>query len=310
MLYNIHTLEWDEELLDLFGIPRSILPKVLPSGGFIGTTDRVYFGGDIPIMGVAGDQQAALFGQMCAEEGTGKNTYGTGCFILMNTGRQAVKSENGLLTTLAAYYTGEASYALEGSIFIGGSVIQWLRDELGMVTSSGESEEWARKVPDTSGVYLVPAFVGLGAPYWNSHTRGAVFGLTRGTNKAHIIRAALESMAYQTADVIRAMEADAGLSLKYLKADGGAAGNGFLMQFQSDILGIPVARAKTGEITALGVAYLAGLGSGFWKGTDEIAQNASEFDTFTPGIDAGKRAELNKGWRRAVEAAMGFKTES
>ncbi len=273
MLFNIHELKWDEELLEIFDIPKSMLPEVKPSSCVYGETDEILFGVSIPISGDAGDQQAALFGQTCFNAGMAKNTYGTGCFLLMNTGEKAVDSKNGLLTTIAVGIDGKVEYALEGSVFIGGAVIQWLRDELRMIKTAQETEKYATAVEDNNGVYLVPAFVGIGAPYWDSYARGTILGLTRGAKKEHIIRAALESMAYQTHDVLKAMEEDSGIELKALKVDGGACQNNFLMQFQSDILGVQVDRPEVVETTALGAAYLAGLAVGYWKDRNEVSQN-------------------------------------
>lgn len=303
MLYNIHTMEWDRDLLAMFGVPPQILPEVKPSAGLFGYADASVFGGEIPIYGVSGDQQAAMFGQLCVEEGSGKNTYGTGCFLLMNTGSKPVASSNGLITTLAAG-VGAPQYALEGSIFTGGAVIQWLRDELGVITTAAESEDCARRVADTNGVYFVPAFAGLGAPYWNPYARGAVFGLTMGAGRDHLVRAAVESMAYQTMDVVKAMEADSGVTLKYLMADGGASANNFLMAFQADILGIPVIRPKQVETTALGAAYLAGLASGFWNGIEEVRGLIAGNDTFSPFTTQAERDALGLAWRKAVNAVI------
>ncbi|MCY6483272.1 glycerol kinase GlpK [Clostridium aestuarii] len=301
MLYNIHELKWDEELLEILDIPKSMLPEVKPSSYIYGKTNREILGAEIPIAGVAGDQQAALFGQTCFKPGTAKNTYGTGCFLLMNTGEKAVDSKNGLLTTIAVGIDGKVEYALEGSVFIGGAVIQWLRDELRMIKSAPESEKYATAVEDSNGVYLVPAFVGLGAPYWDQYARGTMVGLTRGAKKEHIIRAAVESMAYQTYDVLKAMEQDSEIKLKELKVDGGACANNFLMQFQSDILGVNVARPEVIETTALGAAYLAGLAVGYWKDKEEVAQNWAISRTFNSSMKQEKTEELVKGWHRAVE---------
>lgn len=270
MIFNIHELKWDDELLNMLDIPKSMLPEVKPSSFVYGETSPALFGSPIPIAGDAGDQQAALFGQTCFKEGTAKNTYGTGCFLLMNTGTKAVESKNGLLTTIAVGIDGKVEYALEGSIFIGGAVIQWLRDELRMIKNAPESEKYAIEVEDTNGVYLVPAFVGLGAPYWDPYARGTIVGLTRGAKKEHFVRAALESLAYQTYDVLKAMEEDSGIELKELKVDGGACANNFLMQFQSDILSVPVQRPEVIETTALGAAYLAGIAVGYWKDRNDV----------------------------------------
>ncbi|QGU94033.1 glycerol kinase GlpK [Clostridium bovifaecis] len=306
MLYNIHELKWDDEILAELNIPKSMLPEVKPSSGVYGETDQSIFGAPIKIAGDAGDQQAALFGQICCEEGMAKNTYGTGCFLLMNTGHKAVESKNGLLTTMAASCTEEVEYALEGSIFIGGAVIQWLRDELRMISSSPESEKYATAVEDSNGVYVVPAFVGLGAPYWDSYARGTIVGLTRGAKKEHFVRAALESMAYQTYDVLKAMQEDSGIKLQALKVDGGACANNFLMQFQSDVLGTPVQRPEVIETTALGAAYLAGLAVGYWKDKEDIAVNCKISRTFEPNMDEARRAELVKGWHKAVGRAQNW----
>ncbi len=304
MLFNIHTLDWDDELLRLLDIPRAMLPDARPSRGDFGRVDPDVLGQEIPVAGVAGDQQSALFGQLCCGAGQAKNTYGTGCFLLMHTGRKAVRSKNGLLTTIAATADGGVGYALEGSIFSGGSVVQWLRDELGLVSSAAESEALAASVPDSAGVHLVPAFVGLGAPYWNSSVRGMLTGLTRAAGRAHLVRAALESMAYQTLDVLGAMEADSGTPLSFLKVDGGASANDFLMRFQADILDRQVIRPREIETTALGCAYLAGLGVGFWDGLDRIRENCGEDTLFSPTMSARHRGELIRGWRRAVESAL------
>lgn len=307
LMYNIYDLKWDEELLNILQVPSSMLPEVRPSSEVYAYTDPAhFFGQKVPISGAAGDQQAALFGQACFEEGMAKNTYGTGCFMLMNTGEKAVKSEHGLLTTLAWGIDGKVEYALEGSIFVAGSAIQWLRDGLRMFKSAADSESYAEKVESTDGVYVVPAFVGMGAPYWNSHMRGAVFGLTRGTTKEHFVRATLESLAYQTKDVLQAMEADSNIRLKTLRVDGGAVKNNFLMQFQSDILGVPVERPVINETTALGAAYLAGLAVGFWNSRSEIADQWNLEKSFTPQMSEDKRTNLYNGWKKAVKAAMEF----
>jgi glycerol kinase len=308
MLYNIHELTWDQELLNLFHIPRAMLPEVKPSSCIYGHTAAELFAGQsIPIAGAAGDQQAALFGQACFEEGMAKNTYGTGCFMLMNTGDKAVTSQHGLLTTIAWGIDGKIQYALEGSIFVAGSAIQWLRDGLRMIGDASESEEFALRIESTDGVYVVPALVGLGTPYWDSDVRGAVFGITRGTAKEHFIRATLESLAYQTKDVLTVMEIDSGISLKALRVDGGAVKNGFLMQFQSDMLDVPVDRPVVSETTALGAAYLAGLAVGFWKDQAEIYKQWKLDRTFLSKMDDSKREELYGGWRKAVNAARAFK---
>ncbi len=308
LMYNIHELKWDEELLDILGVPKSLLPEVRPSSEeYAKTVDYHFFGEEVPIAGAAGDQQAALFGQACFEKGMAKNTYGTGCFMLMNTGEEAVKSDHGLLTTIAWGIDGKVEYALEGSIFVAGSAIQWLRDGLRMVKSASETEGYATKIGSTDGVYVVPAFVGLGTPYWDSDVRGAIFGITRGTEKEHFIRATLESLAYQTKDVLDAMNADSGIDLKTLRVDGGAVANNFLMQFQSDMLGVSVERPEIQETTALGAAYLAGLAVGFWKDKEEIAKQWHIEKTFEPDMDEEKRTELYDGWKTAVEATMKFK---
>ncbi|MFL8936720.1 glycerol kinase GlpK [Rossellomorea oryzaecorticis] len=308
LMYNIHELKWDSELLEILGVPESMLPEVRPSSEvYAKTIPHHFFGQEIPIAGAAGDQQAALFGQACYEKGMGKNTYGTGCFMLMNTGDKAVKSDNGLLTTLAWGIDGKVEYALEGSIFVAGSAVQWLRDGLRMLKESKDSEIYAEKVESTDGVYVVPAFVGLGTPYWDGDVRGAVFGLTRGTSKEHFVRATLESLAYQTRDVLSAMEADSGIALKKLRVDGGAVKNDFLMQFQSDILNVPVERPVVNETTALGAAYLAGLAVGYWKDREEISKQWKKDSEFEPGMTKENREELYAGWKKAVKAAMAFK---
>lgn len=304
MLFNIHTLAWDEEILKALNIPKSMLPEVKASSEVYGHTSKVLFGEEIPIAGAAGDQQAALFGQACFKEGSAKNTYGTGCFMLMNTGSKAVTSKHGLLTTIAWGIDGKIEYALEGSIFVGGASIQWLRDELRMLKNASESERYALEVEDTNGVYVVPAFTGLGAPYWDPYARGTVMGLTRGAKKEHFIRATLESIAYQTNDVLKAMQEDSGISLVELNVDGGASSNNFLMQFQSDILGVQVDRPQVVETTALGAAYLAGLAVGYWKDKEEISQNRRLDRNFKPNMEAEKRAKLLKGWHRALKRAM------
>ncbi|WP_209124756.1 glycerol kinase GlpK [Alkalihalobacillus sp. BA299] len=308
LMYNIHELKWDDELLEMLTVPKSMLPEVRPSSEVYGMTiDYHFFGKQVPIAGAAGDQQAALFGQACFEEGMAKNTYGTGCFMLMNTGDKAVKSDHGLLTTLAWGMDGKVEYALEGSIFVAGSAIQWLRDGLRIIKSASDSESYATKVESTDGVYVVPAFVGLGTPYWDSDVRGAVFGITRGTEKEHLIRATLESLAYQTKDVLTAMEADSGISLKKLRVDGGAVANEFLMQFQSDMLGVPVERPVVQETTALGAAYLAGLAVGFWESRNDIAKQWSIDRTFTNEMNNEVREQLYSGWKKAIHATMAFK---
>lgn len=308
LMYDIYDLKWDQELLDILGVPASMLPDVRPSSEIYAHTDKkLFFGHAAPLAGIAGDQQAALFGQACFESGMVKNTYGTGCFMLMNTGEKAVKSEHGLLTTLAWGIDGKVEYALEGSIFVAGSAIQWLRDGLRMFRNSSESGRYAERVASTEGVYVVPAFVGLGAPYWDSDVRGAAFGLTRGTSKEHFVRATLESLAYQTKDVLDAMEADSGISLKTLRVDGGAVRNDFLMQFQSDLLNVPVERPLINETTALGAAYLAGLAVGFWKDRSEIAAHWQLDRPFEPVMEQTQREDLYAGWQKAVQAAMVFK---
>lgn len=300
LLFNIHELRWDEKLLELFGIPLAVLPEVKPSSHVFGQTAAHWLGASLPIAGMAGDQQAALFGQGCVQPGMAKNTYGTGCFMLMHTGQQAVVSQHGLLTTLACGLGERPAYALEGSVFIAGAAIQWLRDELGLLDQSEDSAYFAQKVPDTDGVYVVPAFTGLGAPYWNMEARGAILGLTRGSNKNHIIRATLESLAYQSCDVLQAMEKDAGLEMQQLRVDGGAAANDFLMQFQADILHSKVERPANIETTALGAAYLAGLAVGFWK--EEDLQERWQLERqFVPQISLEQREVLYQGWQKAVQ---------
>ncbi len=306
MLFNIHTLEWDEEILKILDIPESMLPEVKPSSCVYGRSSEVLFGVSIPIAGAAGDQQAALFGQTCYEPGTAKNTYGTGCFMLMNSGEKVVESDRGLLTTIAWGVDGKIEYALEGSVFIAGASIQWLRDELRMIKNAADSERYATAVDDTNGVYMVPAFVGLGAPYWDPYARGTIVGLTRGAKKEHFIRAALESLAYQTYDILSAMQEDSGIKLKTLKVDGGASENNFLMQFQSDILDVEVQRPKEIETTALGAAYLAGLAVGYWKDKKDISRNWSVSKTFKPQMEGEKRRELLQDWHEAVKRAMGW----
>ncbi|BBC40204.1 glycerol kinase GlpK [Photobacterium damselae subsp. piscicida] len=307
MLFNINTLEWDEKLLKALDIPLSMMPEVKPSSQVYGQTNIGGKGGTrIPIAGIAGDQQAALFGQMCVEPGQAKNTYGTGCFLLMNTGKEKVSSSNGLLTTLACGSKGDVAYALEGAVFMGGASIQWLRDEVKLLDDAKDSEYFAEKVGSANGVYVVPAFTGLGAPYWDPYARGAIVGLTRGVNSNHIIRATLESVAYQTRDVLDAMQADSGIKLGTLRVDGGAVANNFLMQFQSDILAAEVHRPVVTEVTALGAAYLAGLAVGFWDSIDEL-QNKAQLDRkFVPCQDDNKRNRRYRGWKRAVECAKGW----
>lgn len=306
MMFNINTLKWDEDILAELGIPKVMLPDVKPSSYLYGYTDEhMLAGAEIPISGCAGDQQAALFGQTCFDEGTAKNTYGTGCFLLMNTGSKPVKSQNGLLTTIAWGIGGEINYALEGSIFVAGASIQWLRDELNLISTAEESEEYASRVEDTNGVYVVPAFTGLGAPYWDMYARGTISGLTRGSNKSHIIRATLESIAYQTKDVLQAMQDDAGIKLKALKVDGGASNNNFLMQFQSDILDVDIFRPEIVETTALGAAYLAGLSIGFYKNKEEITSNWKIDKDFKSDMDNDTRNEKYSGWKKAIARSLG-----
>ena len=306
MMFNIHTLQWDEKILARLGIPCRMLPEVKPSASIFGYAH--VDGVEIPIAGVAGDQQAALFGQCCWEEGQVKNTYGTGCFLLYNTGTRPVESKNGLVTTIAASADGSLRYALEGSVFTGGAVVQWLRDEMRFIGESADSEYYARKVPDTGGVYMVPAFTGLGAPQWDMYARGLLIGITRGTRREHIIRAALESIAYQSADLLEAVSADAGRAIDELSVDGGASANGFLMQFQSDILGIPVCRPEVYESTAQGAAYLAGLTSGFWT-PDELLAARKIAVRYTPQMDGEKREKCRRGWKRAVSRSLQWAKE-
>lgn len=307
LIYNIYEKCWDEELLKILNIPRAMLPEVKPSSAVYGVTTKDILGGiEVPIAGAAGDQQAALFGQACFTEGMAKNTYGTGCFMLMNTGERAVKSNNGLLTTIAWGIDGKVEYALEGSIFVAGSAIQWLRDGLRMFQNAKDSQMYADRVDSTEGVYVVPGFVGLGAPYWRSDVRGSIFGITRGTSKEHFVRATLESLAYQTRDVLTAMQQDSGITLQVLKADGGATANQFLMQFQADILGVPVDCPQVIETTALGAAYLAGLAVGFWDNKQAITDNWRSLTLHKPKMDPKHSAELYAGWQRAVKACMAF----
>ena len=300
MLYNIHEGDWDESLLDLFRIPRSLMPCVLPSSHVYGESVKKIFGAPIPIAGIAGDQQAALFGQGCHAPGMAKNTYGTGCFMLLNTGAKAVPSAEGLLTTRCAQRGSKPRFALEGSVFVAGAVVQWLRDGLGIIRASGDVEALAASVEDTAGVYLVPAFAGLGAPHWDAYARGTMLGLTRGTTQAHIARAALEAIAYQSAEVLRSMQKDAGIALKELRVDGGAAANGMLMQFQADILGVPVVRPKVLETTALGAAYLAGLATGVWKDVAAIGSQQAPGRRFEPVMSRSEAGERMAGWERAL----------
>ncbi|MCP2035473.1 glycerol kinase [Planomicrobium sp. HSC-17F08] len=311
LMYNIYDLEWDDELLEILTVPKSMLPEVRQSSEiYANTINYHFFGHEVPIAGIAGDQQAALFGQACFEKGMAKNTYGTGCFMLMNTGEEGVVSDHGLLTTLAWGVDGKVEYALEGSIFVAGSAIQWLRDGLKILDHAPESEGHATSVESTDGVYMVPAFVGLGTPYWDTDARGAIFGLTRGTTKSHFIRATLESLAYQTKDVVDVMIKDAGIELKTLRVDGGAVSNDFLMQFQSDILDVPVERPVIQETTALGAAYLAGLAVGFWQSKEEIAQQWQIDKTFNSQMPAEQSEDLYNGWQKAVEATRTFKKEA
>lgn len=309
MMFDIHRLCWDERILSYFGIPEKMLPKVQGSSCVYGYTSAGLLGTGIPIAGAAGDQQAALFGQCCFSAGEVKNTYGTGCFLLMNTGERAVQSQNGLLTTIAAGVGDQVQYALEGSIFVAGAGIQWLRDEMGMLQDAGQSEEYAVSVEDTNGVYIVPAFTGLGAPYWNPYARGTVVGLTRGCHRAHFVRAALEAMAYQTYDILNIMEQESDVKISSLKVDGGAARNDFLMQFQADILGVDVLRPQCVETTALGAAYLAGIAVGYWSDPEDIRRNWALSKTFRAQMSAQKREQLLKGWQRAVKCALAWAKE-
>lgn len=309
MLFNINTLQWDEEILQELDIPKCMLPKPMPSSCVYGMADSSFLGGEIPIAGAAGDQQAALFGQTCFSPGEAKNTYGTGCFLLMNTGEKPVFSQNGLVTTIAWGLDGKVNYALEGSIFVAGAAIQWLRDELRIIDSSEDSEYMAQKVKDTNGCYVVPAFTGLGAPHWDQYARGTIVGITRGVNKYHIIRATLESLAYQVNDVIAAMEADSKISLAALKVDGGASANNFLMQAQADLIQAPVNRPQCVETTAMGAAYLAGLAVGYWKDKEDVRKNWAIDQTFEPSISQQERLEKLKGWNKAVKYAYGWAKE-
>ena len=309
MLYNIRELCWDKELLELLDVPECMLPEVKPSTYVYGTTEFELYGGEIPIAGAAGDQQCALFGQCCFEPGQMKNTYGTGCFLLMNTGSEIVESKNGLVTTIAVGYEDHVEYALEGSIFVAGAAVQWLRDELGVVSDAAESQEYAEKVPDTAGGYVVPAFTGLGAPYWNQQARGAIVGITRGFSRAHLIRATLESLAYQTYDIARAMERDSGIRIGELKVDGGACANDFLMQFQSDITGCDVYRPRCIETTALGAAYLAGLAVGYWASLKDVKNNWAIDQVFTSRMEEERRIKLLDGWHKAVRCALTWAEE-
>lgn len=309
MMFNIHTLDWDDDILELMDIPRCMLPEVRPSSCEYGKTDSVVVGGEIPIGGAAGDQQCALFGQTCFKPGDVKNTYGTGGFLLMNTGDQPIESEHGLVTTIAWGLDGKVTYALEGSIFVAGAVIQWLRDEMRLIDSAEDSEYMAGKVSDTNGCYVVPAFTGLGAPYWNQYARGTIVGITRGVNKYHIIRASLESIAYQVNDVLQVMNQDSGIRLSSLKVDGGASRNNLLVQFQSDLSNLPVMRPDCVETTALGAAYFAGLSSGFWESKEEIARNWKVEEIFHPEISEMEREHLIRGWKRAVDCACSWSAE-
>jgi glycerol kinase len=306
LLFNITTMDWDDEILELMDIPKSMLPEVKQSSEVYGNTKTTLFASKVPIAGIAGDQQSALFGQMCTEKGMVKNTYGTGCFMLMNIGDKPIKSENNLLTTVAWKVDGKTTYALEGSVFIAGAVVQWLRDEMSIIQESKDIEYFAGKVEDSDGVYLVPAFAGLGAPYWNQHARGTMVGITRGTNRAHIARAAQDSIAYQVTDLLTAMNADSGIDIKELRVDGGATVNNTLMQFQSDLLEVPVIRPKITETTALGAAYLAGLAVGYWNDIEEIRKQWQVDEKFEPKMDPDKVNELTKGWKRAVKAAIAW----
>ena len=309
MMFNIKELKWDEDILEELNIPMSMLPEVKPSSYIYGNTDIHILGEEVSIAGCAGDQQSALFGQTCFEKGSAKNTYGTGCFLLMNTGDKLVKSKNGLLTTIAWGIGDEVTYALEGSIFMGGASIQWLRDDLRMLKHASDSEDYANKVEDTNGVYVVPAFTGLGAPYWDMYARGTILGLSRGAKKEHIIRATLESIAYQTKDVLSAMEEDSNILLKDLRVDGGASKNNFLLQFQSDILNVNIHRPKIVETTALGAAYLAGLAVGFYKDFESIKSNFKSDKNFIPNMEEEKRKKLYKGWKKSVSRALDWAKE-
>lgn len=312
LMYNIYDLKWDPEILEMFGVPEPVLPEVKPSSAVYGETDpKVFFGASVPVAGIAGDQQAALFGQACYGEGLAKNTYGTGSFVLMNTGKEAVRSKGGKLLTTIAWGIGDepVEYALEGAIFITGAAVQWLRDGLKIIKSAGETEDLARSLQSNEGVYFVPALVGLGAPHWDPYARGLLIGLTRGSSQAHVARAVLESMCYQTRDVVEAMQEDSGLPLKELRADGGASANSFLMQFQSDMLGVPVEVPRITETTALGAAYLAGLATGFWKSRDELDAKWKLAERHEPGMPEDQRTKLYARWKRAVERAKGWERE-
>lgn len=310
MLFNISTLEWDDEILEELDIPKSLLPQAVPCSQVYGMADPAFLGGEIPIAGAAGDQQSALFGQTCFQAGDAKSTYGTGCFLLMNTGEKLVFSENGLITTIAWGLDGKVTYALEGSVFVAGAAIQWLRDEMRIIDSAEDSEYMAKKVKDTNGCYVVPAFTGLGAPYWDQYARGTIVGITRGVNKYHIIRATLESLTYQVNDVLVAMKADSGIALSSLKVDGGASANNFLMQTQADIINVPVNRPQCVETTAMGAAYLAGLAVGYWKDLEDIKNNWIVDRTFTPSLEEKRREERIKGWKKAVKYAYGWAKEN
>lgn len=309
MLFDIRKLCWDKEILELFHIPEAMLPEVKTSSCLFGNTEEQLFGAEIPIAGVAGDQQAALFGQCCFEKGDVKNTYGTGCFLLMNTGNEPMVSSHGLLTTIAASTLGQVEYALEGSVFVAGAAVQWLRDGMRMIKTASQSESYAKQVEDSNGVYIVPAFAGMGAPYWNQYARGTIVGLTRGCQKEHFIRATLESIAYQASDVIAAMEEDAGVTLNRLRVDGGASANDLLIQFQADVTNTEVLRPECIETTALGAAYLAGLATGYWKDREEIRANWQIGKQFVPEMEEDRRTELRKGWKRAVRCALAWAEE-
>ena len=309
MLYNIRELCWDQELLALLDVPECILPEVKPSSHVYGTTAFELYGGEIPISGAAGDQQCALFGQCCFGPGQMKNTYGTGCFLLMNTGSEIVESKNGLVTTIGVGYEDHVEYALEGSIFVAGAAVQWLRDELSVISDAAESQQYAEKVPDTAGGYVVPAFTGLGAPYWNQRARGTIVGITRGFSRAHLIRATLESLAYQTYDIARAMERDSGIRMAELKVDGGACANDFLMQFQSDLIGSDVYRPRCIETTALGAAYLAGLAVGFWTSLEDVKNNWATDKVFSSRMEEERRVKLLNGWHKAIKCALAWAEE-
>ena len=309
MLFNINTLEWDKDILRELNIPEAMLPQVKPSSCIYGQADAAFLGAEIPIGGAAGDQQAALFGQTCFAPGEAKNTYGTGCFLLMNTGENPVFSENGLVTTIAWGMDGKVTYALEGSIFVAGAAVQWLRDEMRLIDNAADSEYMAKKVPDTNGCYVVPAFTGLGAPHWDQYARGTIVGITRGVNKYHIVRATLEAIAYQTNEVLQAMKADAGMDIPMLKVDGGASANDFLMQCQADIAGVPVKRPICVETTAMGAAYLAGLAVGYWSGVQEVMDNQAVDKIFEPKLIQEEREQKIKGWKKAVKYAFGWALE-